>query len=225
MLIHPAEIMCECRLVTYKCVCTAVQREAEIMLSAGRRSTRRGICRSKRRDWVRMEGSVSCLRPHPPPLNRWLPHLGMKSRGKLGYQGSPAGDLSPQHQPWEEKKVTSSQSASSEGFTLCRGRVKVMLGINVCVLREKSAEGWRLTHFLCPHFYWSSSTAHSRGTSCLLRKKEISLHLFPFCSILLDLKPVSVIDDPATMNISLSSCSHFCISGVHTRWTNVSKTQ
>lgn len=31
---------------------------------------------------------------------KWrLPHQGTKGRGKLGYQGCPAGDLSPQHPP------------------------------------------------------------------------------------------------------------------------------
>lgn len=125
------------------------------------------------RAWFHATGLI-----HQSPLKWWLPHQGTKGRGKLGCRGFPAGDLSPQHPPWGEKKVTSSQSAGSEGLHSAGDGLKVMLDMVVLLC----VSGWKerawgmmadtfpaLTQPLTvPKILLIQQYAHIRGTSCLL---------------------------------------------------------
>lgn len=89
-----------------------VNREGEIMLSAGSKSRRGNSPKQTNQREMggiggfgqRMGegGGLGCFMPlassTATPMWR-LPHQGKKGMGKLGCRGCPAGDLSPQHPP------------------------------------------------------------------------------------------------------------------------------
>ena len=79
----------------------------------------------------------------------------------------------------------------------------------------------RLKHLLCQNFNWSCSTLiFTQLPAC--QRQKILLLLFPLGSYLLKLKPPTVINEMTTVNISHSSCSHFCICRyAHPVWTSL----
>lgn len=145
-------------------------------------------------EWVRV-GELRFMplaTPHHP--QGAVTSSGDERWGETGVSGVSGWGLKPPASTLRgEKKVTSSQSASSEGTHRAGNGLKCCWCVSVQV---RVHEGQWLTHFLPrlnhllrPHlFFTDQQYAHLCGTSW----QKISLNLFPSSSVSLELRPASV---------------------------------